>query len=265
MRSQENTNITLGDLVAAVTEEVTPLVRDKRGVNLLVSYILHDLFLSCRVRLRNGFRIERAGRRQKWPAVAVGMLLFIVIAPSSSFAGTASDQLKQSVEKIQTILADPSLKGEAKIANRRQKLKEAVAERFDFDEMAKRSLGAQWQKRSPAEQQEFVRVFTELLETTYLSKLEEYAGEKIQFLNERQDKDSAEVKTKLVNKKGEEYLLDYRLSSMNGDWKVSDVVVENISLVNNYRSQFNRVLTKSSFEELVAAMKQKKIIPPASN
>lgn len=259
MRSQGNTNITLGDLVAAVTDEVTPLVRDKRRVNLLVSYILHDLFLTCRVRLRNGFQNRHAVRR----AVALGLLLFMT--PSSSFGGTASDQLKQSIDKIQNILADPSLKGEAKTANRRQRLKEAVAERFDFDEMAKRSLGPQWQKRSAAEQEEFVRVFTELLEATYLSKLEEYAGEKIQFVNERQEKDFAEVKTKLVNKKGEEYLLDYRLSNASGDWKVSDVVVENISLVNNYRSQFNRVLSKSSFEELIGAMKQKKIAAPVAS
>jgi phospholipid transport system substrate-binding protein len=263
MRSQENTDISLGDLVAAVTDEVTPLIRDRHRVNLLVSYILDDLFLSCRVRLRNGLRNGHATRRQNWAAVAFGVLLFI--APSSSFAGAPSDQLKQSIDKIQNILVDPSLKGEAKTGNRRQKLKEAVGERFDFDEMAKRSLGAQWQKRTPAEQQEFVRLFTELLEATYLNKLEEYSGEKIQFINERQEKDFAEVKTKLVNKKGEEYLLDYRLNSMNGDWKVSDVVIENISLVNNYRSQFNRVLSRSSFEDLIQAMKQKKIGAPVSS
>jgi phospholipid transport system substrate-binding protein len=259
MRAQENTNITLGDLVAAVTDEVKPLSGNKRRVNLLVSYILQDLFLSYRVRFRNG-SADRQARRQKWPAVALGALL--LVSPSSSFAGAASDQLKQSVEKIQTILADPSLKGEAKSANRRQKLKEAVNERFAFDEMAKRSLGAQWQKRSAAEQQEFVRLFTDLLEGTYLSKLEEYSGEKVQFVNERQEKDFAEVNTKLINRKGEDFALDYRLLNVNGQWKVTDVVIENISLVNNYRSQFSRVLSRSSFEELVQAMKQKKISAP---
>jgi phospholipid transport system substrate-binding protein len=262
MRSQEKTNITLGDLVAAVTEEVRPLSANKRRVNLLVSYILQDLFLSCRVRLKNGIVNRQAIRRQKWPAVALGMLL--LVTPNSGFAGAASDQLKQSVEKIQTVLADPSLKGEAKSAIRRQKLKEAVSERFDFGEMAKRSLGAQWQKRTAAEQQEFVRLFTELLEGAYLSKLEEYSGEKIQFVNERQEKDFAEVNTKLINKKGEEFVLDYRLLNVNGDWKVSDVVIENISLVNNYRSQFNRVLSRSSFEDLLQAMKQKKISAPVA-
>jgi len=130
--------------------------------------------------------------------------------------------------------------------------------------MAKRSLGAQWQKRTPAEQQEFVRLFTDLLEGAYLSKLEEYSGEKIQFVNEREEKDFAEVNTKLINRKGEEFALDYRLLSVNGDWKVIDVVIENISLVNNYRSQFNRVLSRSSFEDLVQAMKEKKISAPAT-
>jgi phospholipid transport system substrate-binding protein len=263
MRTQEDKNITLGDLVAAVTEEVKPLSGNKRRVNLLVSYILQDLFLSCRVRFKNRFVNQQNMRRQKWPAVALGMLL--LVAPESTFAGVASDQLKQSVEKIQTILADPSLKGEANSATRRQKLKEAVNERFAFDEMAKRSLGAQWQKRSASEQQEFVRLFTDLLEGAYLSKVEEYSGEKIQFVNERQEKDFAEVNTKLINRKGEDFALDYRLVNLNGDWKVTDVVIENISLVNNYRSQFNRVLSKSSFEDLLQAMKQKKISAPVAS
>jgi phospholipid transport system substrate-binding protein len=262
MRAQEEkTNITLGDLVAAVTEEVKPLSGNKRRVNLLVSYILQDLFLSCRVQFKNRFVARQTLRR--WPAVALGMLLFV--APGLTFAGAASDQLKQSVEKIQTILADPSLKGDAKSASRRQKLKEAVSERFAFDEMAKRSLGAQWQKRSAAEQQQFVRLFTDLLEGAYLSKVEEYSGEKIQFINERQEKDFAEVNTKLINRKGEDFALDYRLLNMNGEWKVTDVVIENISLVNNYRSQFNRVLSRSSFEDLVQAMKQKKISAPVAS
>ena len=262
MRGQEETNITLGDLVAAVTDEVKPLSGNKHRVNLLVSYILQDLFLSYRVRFRNGLA-DRQARRQKWPAVALGALL--LVSPSSSFAGAPTDQLKQSVEKIETILADPSLKGEARSANRRQKLKEAVNERFAFDEMAKRSLGAQWQKRSAAEQQEFIGLFTDLLEGTYLSKLEEYSGEKVQFVNERQEKDFAEVNTRLINRKGEDFALDYRLHNVNGQWKVTDVVIENISVVNNYRSQFNRVLSRSTFEDLVQAMKQKKISPPAAS
>ncbi|MPZ75412.1 MAG: ABC transporter substrate-binding protein [Deltaproteobacteria bacterium] len=264
MHNQETKNITLGDLVAAVTDEVGPSTGNTSKVNTLVSYIVQDLFLHCRVRFKN-----RRGRmnmilpmQQKWPAVTLGVLL--LMSPGSGFAGAAADQLKQSVEKIQAILSDPSLKGDAKTSVRRQKLKQVVAARFDFDEMAKRSLGAQWQKRSDSEKKEFVRLFTDLLEGTYLSRLEEYSGEKVRFVNEREDKDFAEVNTKVINKNGDEFALDYRLIRTNGDWKVSDVVIENISLVNNYRSQFNRVLSKSSFEELVQAMKQKKLSAPGA-
>jgi phospholipid transport system substrate-binding protein len=195
--------------------------------------------------------------------VALGLLL--LVTPGSAFAGAASDQLKQSVEKIQTVLSDPSLKGDTKTAARRQKLREIVQQRFDFQEMAKRSLGSQWQKRTPAEQTEFVQLFTELLESSYLGQLEQYNGEKVRFVNEREEKDFAEVSTKLVNKAGEEYALDYRLNKLNGEWKVSDVVIENISLVNNYRSQFTRVLSKSSFEELVQTLKSKKPAAPGAN
>jgi phospholipid transport system substrate-binding protein len=83
-------------------------------------------------------------------------------------------------------------------------------------------------------------------------------------LNERQDKDFAEVNTKVINNKGQEFSLDYRLQNVNGDWKVIDVVIENISLVNNYRAQFNRLLAKSSFAELIETMKQKKLSVPGT-
>jgi len=130
--------------------------------------------------------------------------------------------------------------------------------------MAKRSLGPEWQKRSPEEQKEFVRSFTTLLEGAYFDQLESYNGEKVRLVNERQDKDFAEVSTKIVNNKGEEFSLNYRLQDNNGDWKIFDVVVENVSLVNNFRSQFNRVLAKSSYAELVKSMNQKKISAPAT-
>ena len=259
--------VTFGDLVAAVTDEVAPLVRSKKQTNAMVSCILQDLFATFRVRFANKRlrprRNNRSHLRSRWPAVALGLLL--LSHPISLFAGAAQDQLKQSVDKIQSILSDPSLKGEAKATARREKLKEAISERFDFEEMARRSLGAQWQKRTPEEQKEFVQLFRDLLEGTYLGKLEEYSGEKVRYINERQEKDLAEVNTKVVNNKGEEFTLDYRMRDANGDWKVIDVVVENISLVNNYRSQFNRILTKSSFEDLMQAMKQKKLSAPAAS
>jgi phospholipid transport system substrate-binding protein len=123
-------------------------------------------------------------------------------------------------------------------------------------------MGPHWQKRSPEEQKEFVRLFTVLLEDAYLDTLESYSGEKITFVNERQDKNFAEVNTKLIDNKGTEFSIDYRLQNTTGDWKVVDVVIENVSLVNNYRAQFNRVLAKSTYADLVETMKQKKLSGP---
>jgi phospholipid transport system substrate-binding protein len=197
-----------------------------------------------------------------WLSLALGILVLLSAGPV--VAGEANDQLKQSVDKVLAILNDPTLKGMGNSQERRQKLKEVVYSRFDFNEMAKRALGSQWQKRSPEEQKEFVQLFTSLLEHAYLENIESYNGEKIRFLNERQDKDFAEVNTKIINSKGQEFSLDYRLQNVNGDWKVIDVVIENISLVNNYRAQFNRLLAKSSFAELIETMKQKKLSVPGA-
>ena len=124
--------------------------------------------------------------------------------------------------------------------------------------MAKRSLGSEWRHRSPEEQKEFVKLFTDLLERAYLDKIEFYNGENFQYLKEREDDTNyAQVDTKLVDKQGQEFAINYRLYNMKGDWKVYDVVIENVSIVNNYRSQFTRVLATSSFEELVNRMKGK--------
>jgi phospholipid transport system substrate-binding protein len=191
----------------------------------------------------------------------IAVLGIVLLRPSLAVAGPAADQVKQTVDAVLGILNDPALKGEAKTRERRQKLREVIYPRFDFAEMAKRSLGAQWQKRSPAEQKEFVEVFTDLLEAAYLDNFEAYSGEKVRFLNDRQDKDRAEVSTKVTNNR-DEFSIDYRLQEVNGEWRVVDVVVENVSLVNNYRSQFNRVLARSSYTELIETMKQRKVSAP---
>jgi phospholipid transport system substrate-binding protein len=197
-----------------------------------------------------------------WFSLVLGILMLLSAGPG--VAGQATDQLKQSVDKVLAVLNDPTLKGTAKAQERRQQVKEIIYSRFDFSEMAKRSLGPHWQKRSPEEQKQFVQLFTSLLEHVYLSNIESYSGEKVRFVNERQDGDFAEVNTKIINNKGEEFSLDYRLRNTNGHWNVIDVVIENISLVNNYRAQFNRVLARSSYGELVEIMKQKNFSGPGA-
>jgi phospholipid transport system substrate-binding protein len=195
------------------------------------------------------------------PSAALVLLMIGYGSPIS--AGEPTEQLRQSIDSLLGVLKSPELKGEGKAKERRQKLREIIYPRFDFTEMAKRALGSHWQRRNPEEQKEFVKLFTALLEEAYLDTIESYKGEKIQYLNERLDQNFAQVDTKIFDPHGQEYSVNYRLHNPGGDWKVYDVIIENISLVNNYRSQFNRILGRSSYEELIAAMKEKKLSAPS--
>lgn len=194
---------------------------------------------------------------------ALFFLSFYISVPFPVRAGTSTEQLRSMVDGVLAILNNPNLKSEARREERLVQLRRVIYPRFDFAEMAKRSLGPHWQRRTPEEQQEFVKVFTDLLEQSYVDTIESYNGEKVVYTNEILDKSSAEVATKIVTKKGEEFSLNYKLHLVSGEWRVYDVVVENISLVNNYRSQFNRTITTASYEELIRRMKEKQIESPA--
>jgi phospholipid transport system substrate-binding protein len=194
----------------------------------------------------------------------VGLAILLLVQPVWVAAGVPGDQVRQTADKVLAILKDPQLKGESKKNERRDKLKEVIYQRFDFTEMARRSLGSEWRRHSPEEQREFVKLFTGLLERAYLDNIESYNGEKFQYLKEREDNNYAQVDTKIIDAKGQEFSVNYRLHNRNGDWKVYDVVIEDISLINNYRSQFNRVLATSSHEELVNRMKGKTLSAAAT-
>jgi phospholipid transport system substrate-binding protein len=201
-------------------------------------------------------------RIKRFSSLTSGVLLLFV--PVFGTAGPPTAQLRQTVDRLLEALRNPQFQGEARKEERREKLREIILPKFDFAEMAKRSLGAHWQRRTPDEQKEFVKIFTSLLEGTYLDTIESYNGEKVQYLNERGDKNFAEVDTKIIDQKGKEFALNYRLHNIGGEWKIYDVVIENISLVNNYRAQFGRVLAKSSYEQLLLAMKEKRLGAPAT-
>jgi phospholipid transport system substrate-binding protein len=177
-----------------------------------------------------------------------------------TFAGAPGEQMRGAIEKVLAVLKDPKLKSEAKKRERLDQLRQVIYPKFDFGEMAKRSLGSEWQRRSPEEQREFVKLFTELIENAYLDNIESYDGEKVAITDEKQDKDFAEVNSKISTPKGEDIAVNYKLHQVGADWKVYDVVIENVSLVNNYRTQFNRVIARSSFDDLLRRMKEKQFI-----
>ena len=182
---------------------------------------------------------------------------FLFLYPLNVFADGPTVQIKSTVEQVIQILTNPQLQGEGKKQERRKRLREAIFVRFDFQQMAQRTLGAHWQRRTPEEQAEFIRVFGDLLEQTYVDKIESYNNEKFIYTNERIDGLYAEVGSKMRNSKGEEFSINYKLHRAGEDWRVYDLVIENVSLVNNYRSQFNRILTNSTYDELISKIKAK--------
>lgn len=186
-----------------------------------------------------------------------GLFLAIIFLSASAQAGMPTDQIKGTVDKAVLVLKDPRLKPPAKVSERRDQLKQILFARFDFTEMAKRALGSNWRRRTPQEQEEFVRLFTEILERAYADIIETYTDEKIIYLNERIEGGFADVGSKILTSRGEEYSVSYKAHLVSNEWKVYDVIAENISLVNNYRSQFNRVIANSSYEELLRRLRDK--------
>ena len=196
---------------------------------------------------------------------ALIVYIFILFGPlpSSASAETPTAQIKSTVDQVIKILADPRLQKEAKTIERRKLLRETIFASFDFKEMAKRSLGPHWRRLRVDEQNEFVVLFRDLLEKVYLDRIESYNKERFIYVNETIEEPYAEVGSKILTAKGEEFSIRYRMLQADGQWKVYDVVVEDISLVNNYRSQFNRIITQSSYNELARKMKEKLAGSPA--
>ncbi len=195
-------------------------------------------------------------RRHKIWVAGISVLLVSWLVVSWLWAGSVTADVKSTVDDVVAVLKDPRLQADAKKKERRERLRRVIGARFDFEEMAKRSLGQHWQRHA-ARKQEFVPVFTKFVEESYVSSIESYKNEKIVYIRERIDKDFAQVDTRVVTGKGDEIPIDYRLHPVGGEWKVYDVVIENVSLVNNYRSQFNRILATASFDELIKKLQEK--------
>ena len=182
----------------------------------------------------------------------------LALAASPAGAGAPLDQLRLQVDRVLKVLDDAELKKPDKAKDRRVAVRKIANEIFDFSETAKRSLGRHWLGRTPAEQAEFVQVFTDLLERSYISKVELYGGEKMQYVSDAvENGDQAKVQTKLMTKQGGEIPIEYRMHKKADRWLVYDVVIEGVSLVSNYRTQFNKIIQTSSFQELVKKMKSK--------
>jgi phospholipid transport system substrate-binding protein len=180
-----------------------------------------------------------------------------LLSPPSASPGEPTEAIRAAVNRGVEILNGAKTDGGKEMAGTIGRLKKVVYPLFDFEEMAKRSLGAHWRRLDPQRQKEFVTLFTDLLEKTYANSINLYDGQKVVYTGETIDQDYAEVGTKIVSKKEGAYSADYKLHRVAGNWKVYDIVAEGISVVNNYRSQFNRVIVNSSVEELMKKLKER--------
>jgi phospholipid transport system substrate-binding protein len=186
---------------------------------------------------------------------AAVVIMVLLAAPALVRAGEPADQIRAAIEQGIAVVKNPKLAGKGMRAERRTRLREAVAPYFDFQGMAKRSLGIYWKDRSSSEREEFTRLYQELLANSYAGKIESYQGEKILYGKETIDPPYAVVHTGIVMTKGQEIPVNYLLLREGSRWRIYDVVIEGISLVNNYRSQFGSIIERSSFSDLMKKLK----------
>ena len=193
--------------------------------------------------------------RKRHQTLAAVVALLLSAAPAQ--AGEPTDQLRTEIDRVIKVLEDPELKKENRARERQGEVREIASGSFDFEETAKRSLARHWASRMPAEWDEFLQLFANLLERSYIPKIELYGGEKIAHVRETIDGDQATVKMKITTTQGTEVPVDYRMLRRCERWLVYDIIIEGVSLVANYRVQFNKIITASSHQELVTMMRDK--------
>jgi phospholipid transport system substrate-binding protein len=186
--------------------------------------------------------------------VVITALLLSRVAPGS--AGEPTEQLRGQLERVVKTVQDPEVKKGGRAAERRA-VRKIAEEIFDFDDTARRTLARHWAQRSPAERTEFVAVFADVFEHAYLSKVELLQGDRVAYLSESIEGGVATVRTRLTTRQGSQLDVDYRMQQRgtSGRWLVNDVLIEGVSLVDNYRNQFNSVIQRSSYQELLRRLK----------
>lgn len=175
------------------------------------------------------------------------------LVPAAWAEGGPRSEVEQVLRAGLAILGDPSLQEDTRV----ERVRAVFLPLFDFPEMARRSLGSHWRRRTPDEREEFTRLFGALLEKTYTSRIAAYRAQRVHFTGEEVDGRYAQVDTRIVDQEGRRFDIDYRLHRVEaaGKWLIYDVVIQDISLVNNYRAQFNRVINRSSYASLLAKLR----------
>ena len=178
-------------------------------------------------------------------------------APAQAAELDPTETIKKTVDRVIDVLNDPDIQGPEYRGERKQRVFAVIDPVFDFDELSMRTLGRYWRDRTTEEKEEFVEVYTEFLKNFYFDKVDTHETEKIIYGDELRRGGRAEVRTRVVTPKGTEVPIDYRLKNVDGGWLVYDVVIEGVSLVRSYRSQFGDAIRSSSFDNLMKELREK--------
>jgi phospholipid transport system substrate-binding protein len=189
--------------------------------------------------------------RARWIGLAAVTLALVAVVPGPASAGVATETLQPAMDQVLSILNDATLKGPARTPKRRAALRAIMNTVIDFPDAARRALSVHWQARTEAERDEFVTLFKDLVTYSYIVTLEAYAGQTIVFVGEAEHDGITIVSTKVESPGRAPVPVEYRMHQRGARWLVYDVVVEGVSLVANYRAQFNTVVRTSSYDELV--------------
>jgi phospholipid transport system substrate-binding protein len=188
-------------------------------------------------------------------AARVGLALAFVALVGSILTGPVTDQLRPSIDRVMSTLADAALRGAGMAPARQAAVRAVLDEAIDFTEASRRALGIHWQARTEAERAEFVSLFKELVVNAYIQRLDAYAGETVRYAGESVEGDLATVRTRVQPKQGDEVSVDFRLHRKDGRWLVYDMSIAGVSLVANYRAQFNTIIQTSSYAELLVRIR----------
>jgi len=202
----------------------------------------------------------------RWHGTVLLAVTLTLGLATNGWAGAPTEQLRAYTDQILKVLENPSLS----LPEKRAQVRKVASEAFDTTETAQRVLGLHWRERTPAEQEEFTKLFANLLEQTYISRIDEYGGERLNYVSEGITGDKAVVRARIVTAKGTEIPVESRLTLKGDRWLTYDILVENLSLISNYRSQFDRVIRTNGYPELVkrlqarvAALNEKDIKAPS--
>lgn len=200
-----------------------------------------------------------------WRLLIVGLVLVLAVPFSASASPQGTEipmqAVRETVTQVLRVLDDPKLKDPSKQEQRRHQLEDIAANRFDYAEMAKRVLGSYWKPLTEAQRKEFIELYRSFLSDKYAGRIEDYTGRKqeVRYLTERIEGPYAEVRTEFRSEKTT-IPMDYRLSLKDGRWSAYDIIIDGVSLVSNYRSQFQKIIRESSYEELVNKLRERTAI-----